>query len=84
MEKESADIFQLMQVLQLCTRSASIISSEEKVMVTTAIRFIFRTRFTGIYARAFLEGRISKEKIKIQREFAKGGGLLSFLFLIRG
>ena len=33
----------------------------------------------GIYARAFLEGRISKEKIKnFRREFAKGGGLSSY------
>jgi pyruvate dehydrogenase E1 component len=33
----------------------------------------------GIYARAFLEGRISKEKIKnFRREFAKGGGLPSY------
>ncbi|MDH3268916.1 MAG: pyruvate dehydrogenase (acetyl-transferring), homodimeric type, partial [Ignavibacteria bacterium] len=33
----------------------------------------------GIYARAFLEGRISKEKIiNFRREFAKGGGLSSY------
>jgi pyruvate dehydrogenase E1 component len=33
----------------------------------------------GIYARAFLEGRIPKEKIKnFRREFAKGGGLSSY------
>ncbi|MFI5237778.1 MAG: pyruvate dehydrogenase (acetyl-transferring), homodimeric type, partial [Ignavibacteriales bacterium] len=33
----------------------------------------------GIYARAFLEGRISKEKIKnFRSEFAKGGGLSSY------
>ena len=33
----------------------------------------------GIYARAFLEGRISKEQIQnFRREFAKGGGLSSY------
>ena len=33
----------------------------------------------GIYARAFLEGRISKDKIiNFRREFAKGGGLSSY------
>ena len=33
----------------------------------------------GIYARAYLEGRISKEKIQnFRREFAKGGGLSSY------
>jgi pyruvate dehydrogenase E1 component len=33
----------------------------------------------GIYARAFLEGRISKEQMKnFRREFAKGGGLSSY------
>ncbi len=33
----------------------------------------------GIYARAFLEGRISKELIQnFRREFAKGGGLSSY------
>lgn len=33
----------------------------------------------GIYARAFLEGRISKEQIEnFRREFAKGGGLSSY------
>ena len=33
----------------------------------------------GIYARAFLEGRISKEQLEnFRREFAKGGGLSSY------
>jgi pyruvate dehydrogenase E1 component len=33
----------------------------------------------GIYARAFLEGRISKEQLQnFRREFAKGGGLSSY------
>ncbi|MGB5289816.1 MAG: pyruvate dehydrogenase (acetyl-transferring), homodimeric type [Ignavibacteriaceae bacterium] len=33
----------------------------------------------GIYARAFLEGRISKDQIQnFRREFAKGGGLSSY------
>ena len=33
----------------------------------------------GIYARAYLEGRISKEQIQnFRREFAKGGGLSSY------
>src|SRR3990170_3773889 len=39
---ESADIFRLMLLQQLCTRLASIISSAVKVMIMTAIKFIFK------------------------------------------